>query len=258
MSRFIPLSIQRFNTLSWSRFADYHHAETLPLVPLAAPELARAACHLPLTFARDAQNRVGLFVLTGLRAGVNHCLNPAGQWEAGYIPAFLRTYPFRLLPPPTGQGNTETQRVVCVDIESPRVGAHGEYPFFVEDRPNQATQDVIDFLGKMAKHYAHTDRAATLLHDLGLLTPWSPPTCNVTDQLHGLLRLDEAQLAKADPDTLYRLNQYGALALAYGQAMSTQQLFRLQELAEKNDPRHQPVDLQTLLGTNLDDLLKFH
>ncbi|SEP89264.1 SapC protein [Ectothiorhodospira magna] len=253
MSRFVPLSVDRFGALRWSRFINYTHVSQLHLMPLAAPEISKSSSHLPLTFARDNQGKVGLYVLTGLRQGVNHCLDSRMLWPSGYVPAFARSYPFRLLSPPVGKGDAN-QRVVCVDMESALIGEKGDLAFFTDGKPSEAVQEVIDFFGQMVKHYALTERAVTSLDAAGLLSPWHLPGTEIA----GLLRLDEAKLAKVDNETLFQLHQQGALAIAYAQALSTQQLFRLQALARQHDKQHQSVDLDSLFSNSSNEVLKFN
>ena len=72
--------------------ADQHWA------PIAAPEVAKAAAHLPLAFLRPGEGKSAqLGALLGLKAGENHCLDSAYHWIAGYTPSVLRTHPLTSL-----------------------------------------------------------------------------------------------------------------------------------------------------------------
>ena len=255
MSRFIPLSLERFAEQRWSRFTDYRHAAELHLITLAAPEISKAAAHLPLAFARTGQDTISLCALTGLRPGINHCLDDRHQWQAGYVPAFVRSYPFRLLTPPPGKGQPN-QRVVCVDNDSPWIGEHAELAFFADGQPTAAVQEVIDFLGEIGKHYVMTERAVGGLNQAGLLTPWQLNSAQ-GEQIKGLLRLDEAKLNTIDRDALFELHRQGSLAVGYAQALSTQQLPRLQALAQAHDQRQPSIDLDQLFDGDGDSLFKF-
>lgn len=252
MSRYLPLSPQRFATLRWQRFTDYRHARDQHLVPLAAPEVSRAAAHLPLVFARDARGIISLCALTGLREGTNHCLDASDAWQAGYVPAWLRSHPFRLLAPPKGQGEP-SQRVLCVDVDSPWVSEQGDEAFLDGETMPPAVQQVFTFLGQMARHYPRTDQAVKALDAAGVLSDW-PLSDHHGRPIRGLLRLDEGKLAGIDAETLGTLHRAGALPLAYAQAISTHQLPALKTLAEQHDADYRHVDLDAVFEEEDDEL----
>ena len=97
MPNYRPLSPQSIKNLRWNRFRDYRHAEHQHLVPVAAPEVSKLAADLPLGFIQDEAGKTQLMALLGLKAQVNHCLNPDYTWKAAYVPAILRGHPFKML-----------------------------------------------------------------------------------------------------------------------------------------------------------------
>lgn len=254
MNHYIPLSPQRFTDLRWQRFTDYRHARDQHLVPLAAPEVSQAAGHLPLVFAREPRGKVTLCALTGLHEGVNHCLDTHDKWQAGYVPAWLRSHPFRLLAPPNSERNTQ-QRVLCADVDSPWVSEQGKEAFLDDSQQmTPAVQEIFTFLSKLTKHYVLTERAVQALNDAGVLTPW-PLADHQGSTIGGLLRVDDAKLAKVSAETLVKLHKTGALAIAYAQAISTHQLPALKHLAEQHDADYRNVDLDAVFDEDDDDLL---
>lgn len=250
MSRFIPLSEERFGPLSWNSWSLPLHADTMHVVPLAAPEASRAAAQLPLVFIKNELGAVVLCMLCGLEPNKSVCVNGLGQWEPAYMPAVVRTYPFRLMAPPAGQG-TANQRVVCVDIDCSLVGKGLDMPFFVGQQPSAQVQRIIDFLGRMAKHYALTERAAGALERHGLLKPWLIKDEQGQATLGGLMQVDESKLAGLDAAALSELHRLGALALAYTQLISTQQLPKLWALYAK------PAQQNKAIKGQAEQLLQF-
>lgn len=253
MSRYIPLSAERFSDKRWSRFTDYRHVSQQHVVPIMAPEVSRLAGELPLVFVEDHQGKLSLCALTGLRAHKNHCLDRHDHWQLNYVPAILRTHPFRLMAPPKGKGDPN-QRVLCVDADSPWVSEQGEEAFLDGHQPAPLVQDTLQALGKQAKHFALTDRACHVLKEAGVLTPWQL-TDHKGNPIAGLWRTDEHALAQATADTLVRLQKSGGLAIAYAQAISTHQLPALKQLAERYDADYQNIDLDEVFSEGDDDLL---
>ena len=232
MSQYIPLSKERFADHRWDACGDYRHAEGLTRVPVAAPEIGRCAAHLPLAFARDETGKPNLYALTGLVPGKNHCLDAAHKWTAGYVPSFLRTHPFQLLRPPEGKGKPD-QMVLCVDAQSPWVSKTGSNSFFDGDGMDATVAPVFQFLTRMTKHYLKTAQAVAALDSVGLLADWPITTLDSAGSA-GLLRVNDAAMNKLTGEQLARLQQCGALSIAYAQMLSTHQLPRLQALAAAN------------------------
>lgn len=245
---YIPLSPQRFSHLRWQRYSDYRHATHLHLVPVAAPELGPLVANLPLVFAQDPhQEHFALCALTGLSAHTNHCLDANHHWQLDYVPAFLRSHPFRLLPPPQG---SKTQRVLAVDIDSPWVSEHAPEAFLDANQQMTPTvHEVFQFLGKLAQHFQRTGSAVAALQHAGLLTPW-PLKDHHGQTIKGLMRMNETALNSIDAETLQTLRRTGALAVAYAQIYATHQLPRLQTLARQHTGAEPELDLARLLGTD--------
>jgi len=80
-------------------------------VPLLASEFFEAAREYPIVFARGEAGPVPAALL-GLREAENLYVDNAGKWDARYIPAFVRRYPF--VPGKGAQG----ELLVCIDEAS--------------------------------------------------------------------------------------------------------------------------------------------
>ena len=64
-------------------------------VVLAGVEFSEAAKEYPIVFAQSDETVVPVAML-GLRNEENLYVDEKGDWDAGYIPAFVRRYPFVL------------------------------------------------------------------------------------------------------------------------------------------------------------------
>lgn len=253
MSQILPLS-PKLAHQRWRRFTDYRHAAELATVPVMAPEAAQAAAHLPLVFIKQGEQFV-LSALLGLANHANHCLNAHDSWEAGYVPAWLRTPPFRIITPP---GAKPSQRALGIDQQSPWLDSTGQAGFeeaLLDDQREltPAVKEVFAFLTKLEKHYAKTQQAVDALAEVGVLIPW-PLTGVNGEPLPALYRIDEAVFHKLDDAAFATLRKKGALAIAYTQMISTHQLPALKQRADAASPCE--VDLDRLFGEN-DNELRF-
>ena len=90
-------------------------AATMHAVPLVAVEFAPAVREYAVVFARgaaqgDQPGELLCYALTGLHEGQNLFVDAAGQWNARYVPAFIRRYPFVFSH--SGDGKTLTLCIV--------------------------------------------------------------------------------------------------------------------------------------------------
>ena len=97
-------------------------------MPIVGAEIARAALALPLAFLQEAEHFVLVAVLS-LTPGRNMLVGPDGRWLGAYVPACVRSYPFRLLP--TQQ---TSQLALCIEENEDAVGAEtAREDFFDQD-----------------------------------------------------------------------------------------------------------------------------
>ncbi len=241
MTTFTPIT-EALAGLHWQRFTDYRHALGRATVPLTAPEASRAAAHLPLAFEHGSRG-YQLVALVGLSKGVNHCLDEHNGWGVGYVPAYLRTPPFQLLPVEGHAG----QFTLAVDTQSAWLAESGGEPIL--DHKHQLTpavNEILQFLSSLEKHAVKTQRAVAALADAGVLVPWAMPNVSV-EPLPGVLRIDEKAFNQLTDEQMAVLRRKGALALAFTQMISTQQLPTLLARAERSEP-------QTHADINMDGL----
>lgn len=252
MSQLRPLS-PKLAHQHWQRYTDYRHAQGMATVPVAAPESAKAAAHLPLVFVKQGEQFL-LSALLGLAADTNHCLNAQNGWEAGYVPTWLRTPPFRMMTPP---GAKPGQRALGIDQQSPWLDATGEHGFenaLLDDQQQltPAVKEVFEFLAKLEKHLAKTQQAVDVLADHQLLVPWALNGIGGA-AIPGLYRVDEKAFNQLADGDFNDLRNKGAAGLAYTQMISTHQLPALRQRAEQTTVPEQ-IDLDAVFGDDDDEL----
>ncbi|MFW5834274.1 MAG: SapC family protein [Pseudomonadota bacterium] len=228
MPEYVAVSRERHGQRRWRRFEDYGFARGEVAVPIVAAELPRVVLTLPIAFVRAGGDMVPAALL-GLQPGQNLYVAPDGRFLASYVPAALRSYPFRLLAHP------EPSRgfVLCVDETSLclTMATADDEPFFTSDgQPTQAIAGLLKHLEAVEANRPVTARATAALLEAGVLEPW-PLKVGERD-VQGLQRVAEGQLARLEPEALVRLRDTGALTLAYAQFFSMGHLPTLARLAE--------------------------
>jgi hypothetical protein len=136
-------------------------------------------------------------------------------------------------------------KVLCFDEDSGLLldGPDGE-PFFDEaGQPCQGIKDVLGFLQHIEQSRAQTVTACAALARHDLIKPWliSLEMDSGEKSLAGLFQIDEAALNALGDEEFLELRRAGALAVAYCQLLSMQNLRLLGKLAEMQSRAGQPV-----------------
>lgn len=198
------------------------------MLPLGLPELSRAVTSVPIAFVQQGEGYQPV-ALMSIRPDRNLYVLPNGQWLPGYIPAFARAYPFRLLKAADGR------QVVCVDEDAGLIGdgPEGE-PFFGEaGEPSPAFREVLEALNQLEQGLKGATGACEVLQRQGLIKPWALKIQSDDGEkvLGGLFQADEEALNRVPAEALVELRNSGALVLAYCQLISMQHVQVLGQLA---------------------------
>ena len=186
-------------------------------VILAGVEFSEAAKEYPIVFAQAGEHVVPVALL-GLRNEENLYVNDAGGWDARYIPAFVRRYPFVLAE--TGESG---QRAVCIDEAYPGFSDETGEPLFKDDETTPILQQALDFLEEYQKQYVRTEAFVARLRENDLLMALNAKVDMVDGQqfgLSGLLAVDERKLLQLGDEQALALFRSGELSWIYCHLMS--------------------------------------
>jgi hypothetical protein len=246
MGQLTAVSHQQFGSKTWISTSSYSFAAKFNIVPVVAGELSRLVPVLPLGFVMQGKS-FQLAALTSLQPGANLFVARDGRWLGSYIPAALRGYPFRLVKPQEGQ-----ESILCFNESSGLLAEAGKGEAFFDETgaPSPAVMRMLDFLSEIERNEIATQAAVDALQAAGLIEPWplSMQNGEKAVDVTGLFRIDESSLNVLDAELLKSLRDMGALALAYAQLFSINQLSALQMLqaAQANMQTQPAVNAMTL------------
>ena len=233
----------------------YSFAADQQAVPIILAELSKLIPHYALGFIQQ-DNTYKPVVLTGLGGGQNLYVNHDGKWLATYVPAFLRSHPFRLLTTGT------KQQVLCIQEDHLVDESQGQPLFDQEGNLTKPVQDTLNFLNECEKNRRVTQTASIALDKAGVIEKWPLQVKQAEGQepvpVDGLHRISEKILNELDAETFAGLRSHGALALAYAQLFSMNQIDQLAERAKyhaRQQPKQEEPDIEKLFGN--DDILSF-
>jgi hypothetical protein len=102
---------------------NYLFTANAPLLPLLTAEFAPIAREYPIVFMNDEGTIIPV-ALTGMPQGKNLFLNEKGLWDARYVPAYVRRYPFVFVE------TAPEQFTVCIDSTSSLLNEKEGTPLF--------------------------------------------------------------------------------------------------------------------------------
>ncbi|UZK70679.1 SapC family protein [Sphingomonas sp. S1-29] len=223
--------------LSGAAFGDC--ANQLPVFPSEFQELQR---EFAIVFRRN-DDGIDAYVLLGLDRDENLFLGEHG-WTSRYVPAIQRRGPFSiaLARPDPGGAPANTDLMIHVDLDDPRVGDPDGLPLFLDHGGNAPYLDEAGAVLTVIFEGMQTARAINAeLEAAGLLKPVTMQI-DLDDETQyevpDLLTVDPQALAELSGDALERLHRSGLLHAATMAACSLGNIPEL--IARKNRKRAAP------------------
>lgn len=166
----VPINKDRHAKTKVKQNNDFSFAKDFHLAYVTVHEFVRASGQYPIVFLEDQQS--GGFktvALLGMELGHNAFVSEDGKWDASYIPAIIRRYPFALAPTAEGE-----RYVVCIDEGSDYVNEEeGTALFNAEGAPEPVVENVKRYLAELHQMDQFTAEFSKFLQSNNLLTPLS-------------------------------------------------------------------------------------
>lgn len=204
--------------------SDYSIARDVHAVFITATEFPQAALEFPIVFvetgSKDSAGRpmMAPAALLGLSHGENLYVD-GGCWDARYIPAYIRRYPFLTATLPGAAGIN-----VMVDDAWSGFGEEAGEPLFeADDTPAPALQRAMEFLGRYEHEAERTNSFCERLVRLGVLKEMKAEATlpnGETISVDGFHTVDEDKLRAFPDETVLELWRNGLLMLIQVHLMS--------------------------------------
>jgi hypothetical protein len=215
----VALNRQAHRNVKMRGAPSYAFAAKTSSVPLTGSEFAAAARSLPILFVPDANKSPTPVVLLGLHKESNLFVDAEGRWTHGYVPAFVRRYPFVLI-----DKGTPGDFMVGIDEDFAGFDADDGEPLFdAEGKEGPALKRAIEFLNA---YQAEAKKTADFLAELQRLDLLIPRVINVTQkdgpkfQLNGFSMVDEAKLVNLGEKDAAGLLRKGYMGWIYMHLLS--------------------------------------
>ena len=223
-----PLSRERHK--GWFVDADqgYGFAAGVNSVYVAASEFAAVAREYAIVFARDEKGSVVPAALLGLRRDQNLLVGEDGRWDANYVPAYVRRYPFILATATEGA----EEFTVCIDesFSGFNTAQEGEQLITDEGEHGELLSNSVKFLQEFHKHTLITQNFCNGVDEAGLLEPMQAQIALDSGDklsLSGVFCVTREKLKSLGADKLKTMLDSGFLDLVFLHMHSLNNLDRL-------------------------------
>jgi hypothetical protein len=234
-----PLNAEAHRDVSIRQSNDYSFARGLGAVPVVAAEFASACQGMPIVFAQTDE---GMFpwAMMGLDTSTNLFVADDGSWTGGYVPAFLRRYPFVFASQPDS-----TTLALCVDESHDALNRDGvgERLFDSEGNRTQYLQGMLDFATEYQRQFIRTKQFVERLSNLDLL---EPITANYTDaenrirRVAGFSRIKRDVLKAIPEDVLVEMFATDELELCFLHLHSLNNVSKVTPKLAPTEPASEP------------------
>lgn len=251
--RVTPVSVQRHADWCVEGAGDYAFARNVNAVPLMAVEFLQAAREYAIVFVRSDETLMPV-VLLGVEGGSNAYVTETGGWDARYVPAFVRRYPFVF-----SRSEDGTRFALCIDESWSGCNEDGRGQRLFDDQGERTPylDNILSFLQEYNVQFARTETFCRKLADLDLLEPMQAQFTLAGGgqrSLTGFLAMHYDKLKSLAADQLAELAKTDDLELAYLHRQSLNNVILVAERAAKRgvdtapeapqSPAQQPPDVE--------------
>ena len=221
------LNLEQHKNLRFSPVKGYAYADKLTVSPVTLWESRLIARDYPLVFAHT---NTMLLALLGIKSQTNAYVDSKGHWQARYIPAHVRRYPFMLgeSKPAAEAGKGERTFTVMADLAAAQLTEQkGDLLF---NNEGGATPTLIKIQNVLTGLQRDLVRTRGVIEQIAAAGLFEEHMLRVTHKdgkefvLEGLKSIDKQKLADCPAETLHALHVSGGLALIHAHLISLSNL----------------------------------
>jgi len=210
----VPIIATEHGNLSFEPRDDYAFSAGINAVPLMAVEFLAAAPEYAIVFTEHGEDVFPAAVL-GVKAEQNLYLSADSQWNAKYVPAFIRRYPFVF-----SASEDKKTLTLCIDETHPGFNRknRGKRLFTKDGKPSEYTEKVLEFLQGYQAEFERTRAFGKRLKELNLLEPMKADVTTPDNQkatLGGFMTVTRARTRTLGGDSLAPLAKNDWLEFIY-------------------------------------------
>jgi len=234
----VPLSQDKHATIKVKAVNSYLFARKIYMTFIGVTEFHRASSIYPIVFIENTETAMFQpVVLLGLQPEENLFVDDTGKWDASYIPAIIRQYPFGM-----ATGKEETRFTICFDDQSEFISENEGEPLFKEDgQPGDVLENIKQYLSQLKQMEILTKEFCQILKERNMFAPLNMSISNAGDlkRITGGYMINEQRLNNIPDSEFLFFRKKNALPFIYNHLSSLSQIERLMKL--RSNTKKEPV-----------------
>lgn len=226
----VPINQERHAGKKIKEVTGFDFSSKFHIAYVTTHEFVRASAIYPLVFIEDKEkDQFRPVALLGLDAGENLFVDAKGKWQASYIPAIIRRYPFAL-----SQAD-EGRYLVCIDEQSELVSdTEGTAMFNDKGEPTEVIDNVKRYLSELQQMDIVTQDFCKFLAANNLFVPLNMRVrqSDKFKNISGCYVINEERLNNLSDERFLELRNKRYLPAIYAHLTSLAQVERLVSLKD--------------------------
>jgi len=222
-----PLNKEVHGALKIAPVADFRFVGKTHFASIVLPEFPQAASTFPIVFIQNPNTeQYEPVILLGVEPGQNLFVDEEGNWQASFLPASVRQYPFAYSVSP----DNPEQWVLIFDEESSMLGDEaGDLLFDEKGEETEILQQIMTFIGELQGAAGVTDEFCRFLMEKDMIMPLGiqVPRGQEMHQVQGVFGINEKRLTELSDEEFLEFRNKGYLPLMYAHLFSIGQMERL-------------------------------
>jgi len=159
-----PINLESHGKTKVGKLDNFGFTKELQYIPVLMTEFKKASLEYPIVFV-ESEDQIPVPIAILSVSEQNRYLNEDLSWDARYIPAFIRRYPFVFSRNPEGD-----EYFLCIDESSECISESIEGESIFEENGDQTpfTKKTLEFLQAYQIEHNKTLEQCKLLRDLNL------------------------------------------------------------------------------------------
>jgi len=230
--KIVPITKDGHKNTKIKALNNFEFAKGVNIAAIMVHEFSRAAAIYPIVFLEDKEkDQFRPTVLLGLEQGENLFVKD-GKWNASYIPAIIRRYPFAL-----AKTKEDDKYTICLDAASDLVNdKEGQELFASNGEPGEVMERVKKYLGELQQMERFTETFCQYMISLNMFTPLNMKVrmAGEVKNIAGAYVINEERLNSLSDDKFLEMRHKQYLPVIYSHLSSLSQIERLLSLKDKS------------------------
>jgi len=232
--KFVPVTKEAHQNKKIKPVRSFEFASDIHMVSVMMHEFASAATVYPIVFLEDQEAKMFRpMALLGLEPQINLFINKDGTWNASYIPAIIRRYPFAL-----AKTNVDSQYTICIDEDSEYVNEEEGQPLFNDDgQIAPVMEQVKQYLTGLQQMETVTSQFCSTLKEKYMFTPLNMHVreADSVKRLTGAYAVHEERLNSLSDEDFLEFRKNNFLPAIYSHLTSLAQINNLVQIQNKRN-----------------------